>query len=149
MRSFRVALIGILSVCIGLSGCHVSSTPRTVARYKPGRDPELKEAKYWGEYRLYALENKQSNPPPDAEPVATVRLSEDEKFGFSRDVNGYVVATAADQTFPLEKRGYVWQMKADEAQPDKGRRDLVVLGVFVLIVGLGAIAVATADPFGN
>ena len=132
-----------------LTGCQVSSAPRTVARYRPGAHPEMKEARYWGEYQLYALENKQRSPAPGAEPVATVRLAEDEKFGFARDANGYVVATAADKTFPLDKGGYVWQMKADEAQPDKGRRDLAVLAVFVVIVGLGAIAVATADPFGN
>ena len=147
MNSFRGVFIGVLSACIVLTGCHVSSTPRTVARYKPGGNPQLKEAKYWGEYRLYPLAKDQRNPAPGAEPVATVRLAEDEKFGFTRDANGYVVATAADKTFPIERQNYVWQMKADEAQPDKGRRDLAVLAVFVVIVGLGAIAIATADPF--
>ena len=147
MRSHRVLLIGVLCVCIGLTGCHVDTTPRTVARWTPGDRLETKQAKYWGEYRLYALEKGQRNPPAGAEPVATVRLSEDEKFGFGRDASGYVVATAADQTFPTEKRPYVWQMKPDEAQPDKGRRDLAVLAVFVIIVGLGAVAIAAADPF--
>jgi hypothetical protein len=142
----RVALIGVLSVCIVLTGCHVSTEPRTVARYKPGGNPQMKEAKYWGEYRLYAI-GKDRNPTPGAQPVATVRLAEDEKFGFSRDANGYVVATAADQVIQIERQNYVWQMKPDEAQPDKGRRDLAVLGVFVVIVGLGAIAVAAAQPF--
>jgi hypothetical protein len=127
----------------------MSTEPRTVARYKPGRDPEMKEAKYWGEYRLYALKQDQRNPAPGAEPVATVRLAEDEKFGFGRDANGHVVATAADQVIPLERANYVWQMNPDDAQPDKQRRDLTVLLVFVGVVTLGVVAVATADPFGN
>src|SRR5688500_6317882 len=131
MPSLRLPLIGMLSVCIVLTGCGMSTAPRTVARYKPGRDPEMKRAKYWGEYRLYALEQNQRNPAPGAEPAASVRLAEDEKFGFGRDPNGYVVATAADQTIPIEKRQYVWQMKPDEAQPDKTRRDLVIFGVFL------------------
>jgi len=147
MSSYRASLIGVLCVCIILTGCHVDTTPRTVARWTPGDRPGMKEAKYWGEYRLYALDKGQRNPKPGTEPVATVRLAEDEKFGFSRDANGYVIATAADQTFPTEKRTYVWQMKADEAQPDKGREALVVLAVFVIVVALGVAATAAAEPF--
>ena len=149
MRTSRPSLVAILSVCVVLTGCHISSEPRTVARYKPGRNPEMKQAKYWGEYRLYALAQNQRNPTAGAEPVATVRLAEDEKFGFRRDANGHVVATAADQMIAIEKSHYVWQMKPDEAQPDKARRDLVVLGVFVGIIALGAVAIWAADPFQN
>src|SRR5687768_5761680 len=141
MSSVRVPLIGILSFCIILTGCHVGSAPRTVARYRPGGHPEVKEARYWGEYRLYALNKGQRKPAPGAEPIASVRLTEDEKFGFDRDANGYVVATAADQTFPLQKQDYVWQMKADEAQLDKGRRDAAVLAVFIGVVVLGVVAI--------
>ena len=147
MCSIRAVLIGVLCLCIVLTGCHVSTAPRTVARYKPGTDPEMKEAKYWGEYRLYALDNKQRNPVPGADPVATVRLAEDEKFGFIRDANGYVVATAADQVFPIERQSYVWQMKPDEAQPDKMRRNLAVFGVFAVVMVLGAVAIWASDPF--
>jgi hypothetical protein len=147
MSSYRALLIGVLCVCIVLTGCHMSTEPRTVARWTPGDRPELKEARYWGEYRLYALEKGQRNPPAGAEPVATVRLAEDEKFGFGRDANGYVVATAADQTFATEKRTYVWQMKPDDAQPDKNRRNLAVFSVFVVVAVLIAVGIATADPF--
>ena len=146
MRSFRVSLITVLSLCIVLSGCHVGTQPRTVARYKPGRDLEMKDAKYWGEYRLYALEPGQRNPAPGAEAVASVRLAEDEKFGFGRDASGYVVATAADQVFPIERQNYVWQMKPDEAQPDKTRRDLAIFGVFLGVMVLGAVAIWASDP---
>ena len=149
MRTLRLPLVAAVSLCILLSGCHTGTQPRTVARYKPGGKPSLKEAKYWGEYRLYALEQGQRNPAPGAEPVATVRLAEDENFGFTRDTNGYVVATAADQRIPIQSKPHVWQMKPDEAQPDKTRRDLLVLGIFIGVVALGVIAVATADPFGN
>ena len=149
MRALRLPLVGVLSLCIVLTGCHMSTEPRTVARYKPGRDPDLKEAKYWGEYRLYELQQKQRNPAPGAEPVATVRLAEDEKFGFGRDANGHVVATAADQVIPIDRAQYVWQMKPDDAQPDKQRRDLLVFGVFVGAMVLLAVGAALADPFGN
>jgi len=77
----------------------------------------------------------------------TVRLAEDEKFGFIRDANGYVVATAADQVFPIERQSYVWQMKPDEAQPDKMRRNLAVFGVFAVVMVLGAVAIWASDPF--
>jgi hypothetical protein len=149
MRHYRPPLVAVLSVCIVLTGCHLSTEPRVVVRYKPGADPELKTAKYWGEYRLYALDKNQRNPAAGAEPVATVRLAEDEKYGFRRDANGYVVATAADQVIPIEKRNYVWELKPDEAQPDKMRRNLAVFGVFAAVMVLGAVAIWAADPFGN
>jgi len=149
MNSCRSLITGVLCVCIVLTGCHKSTEPSTVARWTPGDRPTVKEARYWGEYRLYALDKGQRNPPAGAEPVATVRLAEDEKYGFGRDANGYVIATAADQTFPTEKRPYVWQMKPDEAQPDKGRQNLAVFSVFLVVAVLLAVGVATADPFGD
>jgi hypothetical protein len=148
MPGFRVGLIGVLCLCILATGCQVDTRPRTVMRYEPGDLPDVRKARYWGEYRLYAL-GKADNPPADAEPVGRVRLAAEEWYGFKRDANGYVVATAAEQTFPLERQQrYAWQMQADATQPNTGKAGInaAVLAVFIGVVALGAVALWAADP---
>jgi hypothetical protein len=134
-----------LCVCIVLTGCQVNTAPRTVSRYKPGDLPDVRKARYWGEYRLYAL-GKAHDPAPNAEPLGTVRLAADEWVGFKRDANGYVVGAAAEQTFPLERQQrYAWQVRPDAQQP--GGNTGVALGVLAIwggIIALGAIALYAA-----
>ena len=144
MCSFRVVLIGVLSLCIVLTGCQVNTKPRTVAHYEPGDVPDVRKARYFGEYRLYAL-GKARHPAQDAEPLGTVRLAADEWVGFKRDKSGYVIATAAEQTFALERQQrYAWQVRPDATQPGgKTGISLGVLAVFVGIVALGAAALYT------
>ena len=141
MSTFRLGVLGVLIVCMVLTGCQVNTAPRTVARYQPGDTPDVRKARYWGEYRLYAL-GKARNPSPDAEPLGTVRLAADEWVGFKRDANGYVIGTAAEQVFPLERQQrYAWQVRPDATQPGgKTGISLGVLAVFVGIVALGAAA---------
>ncbi|MEA2707790.1 MAG: hypothetical protein QOF78_391 [Phycisphaerales bacterium] len=146
MSTLRLPIIAALCLCILLTGCHVGSGPKNVARYKPGDDPEMKRARYWGDYKLYAIGN-QRNPRAGQDPVATVHLASDERVGFKRDANGYVVAAAADQVFPLERQNYLWQMNADPQQIDKGKVGLGVIGVWVGAVAIIAVSVALATPF--
>src|SRR5215207_6263456 len=117
MRPFRVSLVGTLCLCTFATGCQVSTKPQTVARYEPGDLPDVRQARYWGEYRLYALGTAR-NPAAAAEPLGRVRLARDEWVGFKRDDKGYVMAVAAEQTFPLERQQrYAWQVQPDAQQP--------------------------------
>jgi hypothetical protein len=140
MRALRLPLIAMLCLCVVATGCQVRTTPRTIARYEPGDLPDVRKARYWGEYRLYAL-GEARDPAPDANPLGVVRLAQDEWVGFKRDANGYVVGVAAEQTFPLERQQrYAWQMIADAEQPTTGKTVIsgAVLAVFIGVVALGA-----------
>ena len=144
MPSIRASLVVLLSFAMLLTGCQMSTKPRTVARYRPGDRPQVKQAKYWGEYRLYALGAAQRDPGRGDEPMTTVRLAAEDPFGFARDSGGRVVATAADQTFPIEPGSYAWQMTPDPKQPDTKRTGLLAVGTVVAVMVLIGVGSALA-----
>jgi len=152
MRAFlRLPFIAILSLCVFATGCQVNTKPRTIARYEPGDLPDVRKARYWGEYRLYAL-GEARDPAPDANPLGVVRLAQDEWVGFKRDKNGYVIGVAAEQTFPLERqKRYAWQVTPDAAQPHDSApaMALVMVAIFVGAVVIGVIVANEASPFDN
>ena len=139
--TLRLPLVALLSFCILATGCQTGSR-RTVARYEPGDIPDTRQAPLWGEYMLYTLPKNARNPAADAEPLAKVRLAGEEWVGFKRDASGYVVAAAAEQTFPLERQqSYAWVVQPDVEQPGGNAGvSLGVLAVFTIVIVAGAAA---------
>lgn len=61
-----------MCACTGLSGCHVSTGPRTAIVYEPGRgEPRETRTEYLGEYALYAVPPGADAPAGGAASVAS------------------------------------------------------------------------------
>ena len=137
MRHLLVVLS--LALVVALSGCQVSTKPRTFASVAPERPAKVSAAGVHGEYRLYAsMTEADGFARPVGEPLATHHLRRGERVGFRRDA-GQLQAIAGDASQPLEKGNYLWQVRADKGQLDKqATTALVITGVAV------ALAVAVA-----
>ena len=133
-----------LALMLFLSGCRVSTAPRTVLTASADERPRLRRAPHDGEYRLYAAgTTRETRKTPTGEPLMTQHLERDGRLGFRR-AGGTWSAVAGDQTFPLEPgRRYLWQMRADAGQTDPGRT-----AVLVIVIGVAVGIVIGASSMG-
>ena len=139
----RATFVASLAVLIVLSGCKVSTQPRTVLAAAPGEKLKVREARFNGEYRLFAAHGEPGkHPRPVGEPLATHRVRRGERLGFRRD-GGELRAVAGAESIPIERGAYVWQMRADKGQID--RTKTIALVVFVA----GGAALITQAVFAS
>jgi hypothetical protein len=137
----RICIVALAAVVM-LSGCQASTKPRTIASARPGAAEQLRGAQFSGEYRLYASRDDGGKwPAPVGEPLATQHLARGQRVGF-RTENGALRGVAGDTSVPLERGQYIWQMRADKGQVDRGATTALVAA----IAGV-ALAVAVASIF--
>ena len=147
----RSLFVVSLAATLVLSGCKVSTTPRTVLTASADEKPRLRRAPHDGEYRLYAAGAlRKTRRTATGEPLATQHLERDERLGFRR-AGGTWSAVAGGHTIPLEPgRRYLWQMRANPGQTDPGKTVVlvIVIGAAVAIVIGGSSAGAPSIGFG-
>lgn len=133
-----------VSLLFVLCGCMTPTKPRTVMSVSPGGESKVRRATFNGQYQLFAMQTDAGEGAPDGEPLATHRLRRGQTFGFRSDVTG-LRAVAGNESIPLARGRYFWEMRADKGQVD-GPRTVTV----VAIVGgtaLFMVLVASAAPF--
>lgn len=142
----RSLFVVSLAAVVVLSGCKVSTTPKTLMTGSAEK-PRMRRALHDGEYRLYVAEGARP-VRATGEPIASQHLDRDERIGFRR-AGGTWSAVAGQQVIPLEAgRRYLWQMRPDPGQTDRGKTAalVIVIGVGIIIVG-GSHAASMAWGF--
>jgi len=129
-----------LALIVALTGCQVSTKPRTFASVSADGPAKVSPATVHGEYRLYTSATRADGfLRPVGEPLAAHRLRRGQPVGFRRDGDG-LAAVAGDASQPLAHGSYLWEVRADSGQFDGKGTTVIVLTVAA--VGL-AIAVAS------
>jgi hypothetical protein len=129
-----VFVASLAAMVVLLSGCQVSTKPRTFASVSGDGPVKVAAAEVHGEYRLYTSQTAANGfPRPVGDALATHRLRRGQPVGFRRDA-GQLQAIAGDAARPLERGSYLWQVRADPGQFDKKGTTVVVLtGVAVAL----------------
>ena len=130
----RSASVVLLAVMIVLSGCLVSTKPKSVSFAAPNDDVRIRKAPFNGEYRLFAMRTDRGETKAVGEPLATQRLRRGERLGFRRQA-GRLTAVAGADAIPVEDGRYAWEMRADDGQTDASR----TVAFVVLLVFTGAL----------
>ena len=142
LRSISVVLLAAMVV---LSGCQVSTKPRTISDGISDGKLKVRKAPFNGQYELFeARTNEDGERNVVGEPLATERLRRGDRLGFRR-AEGQLQAIAGDRSIPLTGDRYAWQMRADKGQVDGSR----TVALVVLVVAITALAgqVAFASGF--
>ena len=124
----RSLLLVVLSAIIVLSGCQPSTKPKTVSSISPDGQANVVKTRLRGQYQLFTFQTSSGADAKTGEPLATHQLRRGDTVGFRSDANG-LRAVAGDQSMPLARGHYLWEMRADKDQVDNRRTAAAVLMV--------------------
>ena len=124
-----------------LCGCVTPTKPRTVMSVTPRGEPKVRRAVFNGQCQLFAMQAHAEGRGPTGEALATHRLRRGDALGFRADGDG-VRAVAGNNSMPLARGHYLWEIRADRGQIDGPRTVTLVamVGGTVLFVVLLASA---------
>jgi hypothetical protein len=167
MRNFLVVAVAAVGGCVGVAPVAVPGYGQvTVASYRPGESPEVKQTPGFGTYGLYRGQAPAKDgmlPAETAPPERTetpelfglCRIPVKEPVGFTRDPDGRLCAVAGEEKFLLpDGAPYFWQGKPEAnsiGPPERPRPvvERVVEGAAdVLLIGaVGAFALAVLAAY--
>ncbi len=131
----RFALI--ITMCIALIGCEVTTSPTTVSQWDRRHALSMRRAPWDGQYTL-------SQVPPDpksrAKVIHSVHLKKGEELGFRQRETG-VVAVADDSEIPIGPGDYQWELRADPGQTDGVATTILITAIVVVLLTVGAFLI--------
>ena len=118
-----------LAVIVALSsGCQPSTKPKTVSSISPDGQAKVVKTRLRGQYQLFAFQPSSGVQAKTGEPLVTHQLRRGDVLGFRSDAAG-LRAVAGDESTPLARGHYLWEMRADKGQVDNRRTAAAVLMV--------------------
>jgi len=125
----------LMCVAMALAGCHVSTSPQSVAILNDKKPPSMIRARWNGQYALYPISADKKAPRI---PVRSVHLKKDDPLGFRIRETG-VVAAAGDLEVPVSTGAYEWIMS-----PDPDQIDPLATGILITVIVIVVVAVVVA-----
>jgi hypothetical protein len=131
----RVALI--ITMCIALIGCEVTTSPTTVSQWDRRHALSMRRAPWDGQYTLSQVP---ADPKSPAKVIHSMHLKKGEELGFRQRETG-VVAVADDSEIPIGPGEYQWVLRADPGQTDGVATTILITAIVVVLLTVGAFLI--------